>query len=1701
MSKNYWSALLIITLCITGGILFKAIPQAKKETNRGTLHGPAAVEQLKQDGQFDSLQAAISATRRNVRPTAHSSSGHAVWHAPNAAAGYDAFVSEAGVSLAIDDNAQISLHSYSVGYGRDLRAIGQGEVSGDGQKIQVLRDGGVREWFVNGPDGLEHGFTLSEPPGTREHGVPLRLALQISEGWSAEANDDGTVVTFRAASEQAIEYSKLVVRDDLGRNIPGRLKVDNGRVVIEVEDYDADYPLTIDPLFTLQKRLTASDAASQDYFGHSVALDGNTALIGAPYDDVTNADQGSAYVFVRNGTTWTEQARLTANDGANLDLFGWVVSLDGDTALVGARNGPGLASADQGAAYVFVRQGTSWSQQARLNSIDGVAAGGFGTVLALDGNTALIGAPDYRASPILKPGAAYVFVRNGTAWTHQARLTANDGEDEDQFGAAVAVEDGTAIIGAPADNGTFANQGSAYVFTRNGVLWGGRQRLTGSNPAANDFFGNSVAIDGETALVGAYLRFADDLGIVYVFDRLPTGWTETTTIGSIHRGAGAHFGISVALSGDRAVIGGSLGLFEPGPDQRSAWVFLRLGRDFFQVRQLGPELGSVDDRFGYSVALDGDTVLVGAHRGDVSATDQGAAYTFVMHDNQHVQQQKLIDQEGEKSDYLGVAVALSGDTLVVGAEGDDVGNNANQGSASVYTRSGTVWTLQKKITAGDGAARDFFGCSVAISGDTLVVGARYDEVGNNTDQGSAYVFTRTGTVWTFQQQLKAGANDGAANDNFGGSVAISGETVVVGAPTANNSRGAAYVFTRTGTSWTQQGAKLSASDGADGDEFGFAIALSGDSLVVGAPYAKVGQNEDQGAAYLFTRTGGVWTQRPKLTDSDGAADDRFGCAVAVTDETIVVGALFDTIGNNTRQGSAALYVRSGTAVVPAQKLVAQDGSSDDRFGASLALSNDILVVGAIYDTSGTNTAQGSAYTFTDIGGHWYRQQKLTANDGATQDYFGQSVAVSGELIAVGASGDDIEEKDSQGSAYVFISPACPTLVLAPESLHDGVVNVAYKVDLTTSGGSGAFDYEYSVTAGGLPPGLVLDDFTVRGAPTTPGTYRFTIAAAHSLSLCAVSRDYTVTVTATCPTITIGPATLSTGTVNVSYSQPLMVTGAASPYTLSLEPGSALPPGLSLVNGALAGVPRQAGTFTFMYRVRDVNACTGVQSISVTINPACDISPVTLPAAFQNKPYNTNLTATGGTAPYTFVLTTGMLPPGLSLSPSGVLSGTPTDPGNYRFTISATANGCAGTRVYTLGVGCVAMIVQPGTLPAAKKDVPYTQSLTSSGGAAPYRYTIANGQLPTGLSLSTDGILTGTPTQSGTFQFAVTVQDSGVCAAFIGYTLFVEGEPFRLNLLAPNAVRMGTEGFTLNVVGTGFTTSQRVLWNGIECETSFESATQLRAVIPAELLSIESVATVKILETGNGAQSNQVKFRILGEVAHASAASYNTISLAPDSIVAAFGANLASEVRVAESLELPTELAGTTVKVRDSEGTVKVAPLFFVSPNQINYLMPAALANGAATITIRNGNEVVAESLTEISTAAPGLFSANFEGAGPAAAQVLRVKENGEQVYEPVARYDAETKAFVLVPIDLSNAAEQVFLVLYGTGIRHREGLETVTIVIGNTELPVQYAGPAPPFNGLDQMNVLLPGVLRALGEQTVTLRVNNEATNGVKVRM
>jgi len=333
--------------------------------------------------------------------------------------------------------------------------------------------------------------------------------------------------------------------------------------------------------------------------------------------------------------------------------------------------------------------------------------------------------------------------------------------------------------------------------------------------------------------------------------------------------------------------------------------------------------GAAGDAFGYSVALsaDGNTAIVGAYTADVGGrADQGSASVFTRVDGVWTQQQTLTQSDGAASDNFGFSVALSadGNTAIVGALFDDVSGVSNQGSASVFTRVGGVWTQQQTITQSDGLAFDLFGYSVALSadGNTAIVGAYFDDVGGVLNQGSVSVFARVGGVWTQQQTLTQ--SDGGFADAFGVSVALSadGNTAIVGAfyddVGGRADQGSVSVFTRVGGVWTQQ-QTITQSDGAAGDFFGVSVAVSadGNTAIVGANSdAVVGGGADQGSASVFTRVGGVWTQQQTITQSDGAAGDRFGYSVALSADgtTTIVGAIGDDVGGVSDQGSATIFV-------------------------------------------------------------------------------------------------------------------------------------------------------------------------------------------------------------------------------------------------------------------------------------------------------------------------------------------------------------------------------------------------------------------------------------------------------------------------------------------------------------------------------------------------------------------------------------------------------------------------------------------------------------------------------------------------------------------------------------------------------------------------------------------------------------------------
>jgi hypothetical protein len=452
---------------------------------------------------------------------------------------------------------------------------------------------------------------------------------------------------------------------------------------------------------------------------------------------------------------------------------------------------------------------------------------------------------------------------------------------------------------------------------------------------------------------------------------------------------------------------------------------------------------------------------------------RGAHYPVVV--DPLVQQQLLSSSDGYRNDYFGAAVALSsdGNTALIGAYGKMIGSNNAQGAAYVFIRSGGVWSQQQKLTASDGTTFDQFGISVALSsdGNTALVGA-------NGNQGAAYVFTRSGGVWNQQQKLTA--SDGAGG-SFGISVALSsdGNTALVGAygktVDSNSAQGAAYIFTRSGGVWSQQ-QSLTASDGTTIDQFGYSVALSsdGNTALIGAFSKTVGSNSNQGAAYVFIRSGGVWSQQQSLTASAGAANDRFGRAVVLSSDgnTAIVGAA----GN---QGAAYIFTRSGGVWNQQQKLTAFDGAGGS-FGVAVALSSDgnTAIVGASSKTVGSINEQGAAYVFIRSGGIWSQQlTRLTAADGTTFDAFGISVALSsdGNTALVGADFKRINTVP-QGGVYSFSQMKINGVTLTsspnPSTFGQSVTFTATVSPITATGTLAFTEGSTTLATGTLASGVV-----------------------------------------------------------------------------------------------------------------------------------------------------------------------------------------------------------------------------------------------------------------------------------------------------------------------------------------------------------------------------------------------------------------------------------------------------------------------------------------------------------------------------------------------------------------------------------------------------------------------------------------------------
>ncbi|MFN0060414.1 MAG: immunoglobulin domain-containing protein [Planctomycetota bacterium] len=682
---------------------------------------------------------------------------------------------------------------------------------------------------------------------------------------------------------------------------------------------------------------------------------------------------------------------------------------------------------------------------------------------------------------------------------------------------------------------------------------------------------------------------------------------------------------------------------------------------------------------------------------------------------------KLLASDAGVLDQFGYGVSLFGDIAVVGAATDLNGSDAT-GSATVFRRVADVWVEEQKLLALDGADADFFGSTVAYAGFDIVIGAPGANTVAGADAGAIYVFRFDGTTW--QQVQKLLANDGAANVRLGHSVSTWGDLIIAGAPhalVAGQVRGAAYVYRRSAGVWSQQ-VKLTATDGAEGDELGSSVAVSVDHAVIGARFDDdAGTNS--GSAYVFRTFGFTWVQNAKLVAFDGVAIAEFGGAVAIDGLVAAIGApLDDDSGGGS--GSVYMYRKIGSAWTFEQKLVAFNGTSLDIFGYAVAVTGSELVVGAPLDNQ-FGTYSGSVYLFRLLGPTWEFIQKVAASDTVADDRFGYAVAANGVSVLIGSVLND-EAALNAGAAYVFDNVDCnndaipdvclapnPIITLAPvaaevcvgasvefevagqgvapysyEWRRDGVVIASatatasiFALREATIDDAGVYDaivYDQcgavisdGVTLTVLAPASVIDaptsvvtcegtaaSFTVLAAGELPISYQWqkdgvpvVDATTASLSFAAVTAAdagvYTVIVTNSCGAETSAPASLTV----LAHVQIIEApTGAevcvGADVTLSVTAIGAAPLSYTWFHddvaiGGATGATLELSDVDLAdggsYRVEVANSCNTVASKPVTLTidepPSIEVEPVGA-ALCAGAPLTLSVTASG-TAPLSY----------------------------------------------------------------------------------------------------------------------------------------------------------------------------------------------------------------------------------------------------------------------------------------------------------------------------------------------------------------------------------------------------------------------------------------------------------------------------------
>lgn len=616
-----------------------------------TLDGKNAIEHLKERKQYGSLRDAMSGAIYQIerQDAPGLGEGRPTYRASNPRNRLDAYFTPSATKIICLSNGKgrrgtddreinVSIEPTACGYGQHMTALGPGQITVCNQHLQNSRraaaggDQLVTEWYENRPEGLEQGFTIAARPKTARRGSWLGISLEVNGSLRPRQQKSGKGIFLETAEgERVLKYGGLRADDSRGKEMATYMRVDGRKVMLMVDDQQATYPLSIDPTFASPQQLTASDGQTADFFGTSISISGNTALVGTPQVSAElgnfNEGAGAVYIFVNDSGAWSQQQKLTAADGQPGDAFGWSVSVSADTAIIGAP-----VNSNLGAAYIFVNNGGIWSQQQKLTASDGQTGDGFGYSVSISGDTAIVGAPPATVGTNVVQGAAYVFKSSDGAWSQQQKLTASDGQANDAFSASVSISGDTLLIGAPqATIGLHGQQGATYVFGSGGGSWSQKQKLTASDGGDADEFGYSVSISGNAALIGA--PFAGLLkgqpGAAYVFVNKGGGWSQQQKLTASDAQEFAGFGGSVSISGGSALVGAPLAMIGGNFQQGEAYIFASNGGSWSLQQSLSESEGQPQDGYGRVVLTSGNTAFIGSPGATVGGNQsQGAGYIF-----------------------------------------------------------------------------------------------------------------------------------------------------------------------------------------------------------------------------------------------------------------------------------------------------------------------------------------------------------------------------------------------------------------------------------------------------------------------------------------------------------------------------------------------------------------------------------------------------------------------------------------------------------------------------------------------------------------------------------------------------------------------------------------------------------------------------------------------------------------------------------------------------------------------------------------------------------------------------------------------------------------------------------------------------------------------------------------------------------------